>query len=276
MSDEQAHSQNSQSNNVQQPSSDSVEPSQEIWNSAGWLSSEPQQEDFLSPLPARRTTTDNEHVDTEIVPATPSVMSTTGGTDEIATPSRSLSEVVSTASTGRQTPRKTERDSLPDTSWETLHSPYFLLKKSAHARIREIQDNDKVTEQIEKRVIWGTNVNVDECDQKIKQFLKTFTLESLDTYYDEKNLEEVQSKPYYLQLLTNANEMQYEVINIDLQHILKFDPDLYYYIIAYPTELIAIFDQAIQELYKEMFPRRRMQLILRLIVHSSYVFMATN
>eukprot|EP00871_Galdieria_phlegrea_P000560 jgi/Galph1/1504/GphlegSOOS_G192.1 len=49
--------------------------------------------------------------------------------------------------------------------------------------------------------------------------------------------------------------MQYEVINIDLQHILKFDPDLYYYIIAYPTELIAIFDQAIQELYKEMFPQ---------------------
>ncbi|KAK4522454.1 hypothetical protein GAYE_SCF06G2757 [Galdieria yellowstonensis] len=229
----------------------SLAPSQEMWNSTEQETPEIQSETFLSPV----------HMGTdpsgqgEIVPATPSFMSTAGESEEIGTPGRSLSEVVSTSSFGQQHGRGTDREALRRHDLGTTSFSLFSPEREIPVRNRkELEEPSNGAEQIEKRVIWGTNVNVDECEQKIKKFLYEFTANTMPQDYDEEGLEQVKPKPYYLELLTHANEMQYEVINIDLQHVFDFDSELYAYIVTYPTELIAIFDQTIQEVYTEMFP----------------------
>ncbi|GJQ12006.1 hypothetical protein GpartN1_g3797.t1 [Galdieria partita] len=241
-------------NESEQRDTASMEPSQEIWNSTEQETPELQPDSFLSPPTVRNSQTTDGYGQGEIVPATPSFMSAAGDSEEVGTPGRSLSEVYSANSFGQLSTRTADRESLRRHELGTNTFSLFSPEKSISFRNRnELEGPSGDSEQIERRVIWGTNVNVDECEQKIKKFLFDFTANTLQQDYDGDGLEQAKPKPYYLELLTHANEMQYEVINVDLQHVFEFDSELYTYIVTYPTELIAIFDQTLQEVCKEMF-----------------------
>ncbi|EME32022.1 DNA replication licensing factor MCM4 [Galdieria sulphuraria] len=233
----------------------SMEPSQEIWNSTEQETSELQSDTFLSPATVRNSQTTDGYGQAEIVPATPSFMSAAGDSEEVGTPGRSLSEVFSASSLGQRSTRAADRESLQRHELGTNSFSLFSPEKEISFRNRkELEAPSGAAEEIERRVIWGTNVNVDECEQKIKKFLYEFTATTVQQdYEDGDGLQQAKPKPYYLELLTHANEMQYEVINIDLQHVFEFDSELYAYVVTYPTELIAIFDQTLQEVCKEMF-----------------------
>lgn len=107
-----------------------------------------------------------------------------------------------------------------------------------------------------RRVIWGTDANVDECFEKLTSFLRRFNPPSGGPTAEADNDDENET-PYYLRVLEKVYDMEETVVNVDLRHVYAFDESLYALIVHYPTELIGIFDLALQDVYREMFEEDR-------------------
>ncbi|CAF3181034.1 unnamed protein product, partial [Rotaria sp. Silwood2] len=94
-------------------------------------------------------------------------------------------------------------------------------------------------------VIWGTDVHVNECKRRFISFLKKFHLN-----VEEANLEGVDpAKPYYMQKLEEIHLLERPFLNVDCSHMKQLDKIMYHQLLAYPQEVIPIFDIAVNELF---------------------------
>lgn len=101
-------------------------------------------------------------------------------------------------------------------------------------------------------VIWGTNVVVNECKTKFKQFIIRYI--DADAQQDEITENINLSEPLYMQKLEEIHTLEEPFLNINCAHLKTFDENLYRQLISYPQEVIPTFDMAVNEMFFERYP----------------------
>ncbi|XP_052834086.1 DNA replication licensing factor mcm4-A [Octopus bimaculoides] len=101
-------------------------------------------------------------------------------------------------------------------------------------------------------VIWGTDVVINHCKEKLKRFVCRYMDEDVaeDEVFDGID----PKKPYYLQRLQEIGVSGDPFLCINCAHLKKFDADFYRQMICYPQEVVPICDMAINEMFFERFP----------------------
>jgi len=100
------------------------------------------------------------------------------------------------------------------------------------------------------QVLWGTNINTNDVQMKLKNFINNF--EEIKDDSDEEDDQKFQKAPYYIQRLKEVREMDANVLDIDCDHVFQFDQMLYRQIEDYPADIIPIFDLVVTQVYKEL------------------------
>jgi len=95
---------------------------------------------------------------------------------------------------------------------------------------------DEGPSEVEQTYVWGTTVNVNDCSQRFRRFIRNFE--------KEDSMGEV---AYYVAMLQEILEKESTIINLDCQNLHAYDPDLYKQLVAYPQEIIPIFDIVIND-----------------------------
>lgn len=87
--------------------------------------------------------------------------------------------------------------------------------------------------------MWGTTVNVHETQQRFRRFIEHFELAGKPgvSHYDQK-LREIREKEVYQ-------------LDLDCKHLDAYDPHLYKLLVAYPQEMIPLFDVVANEHFVE-------------------------
>lgn len=65
------------------------------------------------------------------------------------------------------------------------------------------------------QVLYGTNINSTEVQQKLRNFLTTFTQMGDDEDYGKA--------PYYIELLKLIHETEQYILDVDCDHVYSFD-----------------------------------------------------
>ncbi|XP_067934575.1 DNA replication licensing factor mcm4-like [Watersipora subatra] len=104
----------------------------------------------------------------------------------------------------------------------------------------------------QQMVIWGTDVIVDHCKRKFTKFLQRFVNEEVDE--DETLMDIGTQLPFYMARLEEINLTGEPFLNINAEHLLRFDAELYRQLVAYPQEVIPTFDIAANELLLQVYP----------------------
>lgn len=101
------------------------------------------------------------------------------------------------------------------------------------------------------RIIWGTNVSIQECANSFRNFLMSFKYKYrrvLDGKTDISE-EEAEEELYYVKQLNEMRELGTSNLNLDARNLLAFKQteELYYQLLNYPQEVISIMDQTIKD-----------------------------
>ncbi|CAK9436878.1 uncharacterized protein LODBEIA_P14000 [Lodderomyces beijingensis] len=98
------------------------------------------------------------------------------------------------------------------------------------------------------RVIWGTNVSIQECSNNFRDFLLTYKYKYRKEM-DGKNIEPEDYHLYYQDKLRTIRELGLTNLNLDARNLLSYPPTrkLYHQLINYPQEIIPIMDHTIKD-----------------------------
>lgn len=146
---------------------------------------------------------------------------------------------------------------LPQQSSENFPRGFIGGKQSVPLFTPQNPSSDTMRQQIPgssestvtNQVFWGTNVNVQEVMTKFKQFLNEFKL------YNIKD-SSISGERYYLKMLQEIKNTKVYILNIDSEHINKYDEMLYWQLINFPTEMIPMMDSTVTEVYKDLIKQR--------------------
>jgi len=70
-------------------------------------------------------------------------------------------------------------------------------------------------------VLWGTNINTNDIQNKLKEFLQTFSITEDDDQI------EFNAEPHYISLLKQCAETEEYVLDVDCDHLFQFNKQLY-------------------------------------------------
>lgn len=108
----------------------------------------------------------------------------------------------------------------------------------------------EITEQPLK-IIWGTNVSIQECGNSFREFLMSFKLKYRKELDDQAIFinETSDQELYYVNQLNQMRQLGTSNLNLDIRNLLAFKQTekLYHQIIYYPQEIIAIMDQTVKD-----------------------------
>ena len=100
------------------------------------------------------------------------------------------------------------------------------------------------------QVLWGTNINTNELQTQLREFLLTFTImpNADDMQVDEYafNIE-----PHYITQLKQIAETEEYVLDINCAHLHEFNAALDRKLEDYPADVIPIFDLVALQVFKE-------------------------
>jgi DNA replication licensing factor MCM4 len=141
---------------------------------------------------------------------------------------------------------------LPQQSSENFPRGFIGGKQSVPLFTPQNPSSDTMRQQIPgssestvtNQVFWGTNVNVQEVMTKFKQFL------------NEYKLSYTTGERYYLKMLQEIKNTKVYILNIDSEHINKYDEMLYWQLINFPTEMIPMMDSTVTEVYKDLIKQK--------------------
>lgn len=100
------------------------------------------------------------------------------------------------------------------------------------------------SEQQMTQVVWGTNINTSDCQNRFKQFLTNYTL--------PQNRNQLSAMPYYMDQLRQIQETEQYVLNLDCRHLREHDEHLYAQFTNFPSEMIPYFDAVVNQMFKDM------------------------
>lgn len=75
------------------------------------------------------------------------------------------------------------------------------------------------------QVLWGTSINTNSVQNKLKDFINNF-VEEREIDHDGGD-DQFTRTPYYIEKLKEVRDMELTVLDIDCSHIFSFDPQLY-------------------------------------------------
>lgn len=131
-----------------------------------------------------------------------------------------------------------------------LSSPRRIVDFDSHSALSSSSDpSSEATEPL--RIIWGTNVSIQECATNFRNFLMSFKykyrkiLDENEDFVDSVDDEEL----YYVKQLNQMREIGTLNLNLDARNLLAFKQTekLYYQLMSYPQEIISIMDQTIKD-----------------------------
>ena len=124
-----------------------------------------------------------------------------------------------------------------------------------------VATSDSHSSSVPQLVIWGTDVAINQCREKFKQFLKHSAfdgdLESDELEADNPMDTDSQThsqRPYYIRKLYEMVIIGEPFLNINCAHIQRFDATLYRQLVSYPQEVIPTFDMAVNEVFTQLYP----------------------
>ncbi|CAL9728135.1 DNA replication licensing factor Mcm4p [Monosporozyma unispora] len=160
---------------------------------------------------------------------------------------RSDSSLLGTNSSQRRRMRRN------DVQASDLSSPRrFYSGLGESANIASSSSSDAPSDSAEPvRIIWGTNVSIQECATKFRNFLMSFK------YKYRRQLDDSDAIPnnttdedlYYVNMLNEMRDLGTCNLNLDTRNLLSFNQteELYYQLLNYPQEVISIMDQTIKD-----------------------------
>lgn len=86
------------------------------------------------------------------------------------------------------------------------------------------------------QVLWGTNINTNDIQQQLKEFLMTHTI------MPEGDVDNFNVEPYYITKLKEMMETEDYTLDVDCGHLYDFNKQLYKQLEDYPADVIPIFD----------------------------------
>ncbi|KAA8909460.1 MCM2/3/5 family-domain-containing protein [Sphaerosporella brunnea] len=100
-----------------------------------------------------------------------------------------------------------------------------------------------------KRLIWGTNVSVEECTQAFRKFLREFKRKYRMRQDDEFVAPGQGEELVYQEMMKQMLQLETTCLNLDVQNLKAFPPTkkFYHQLHAYPQECIPIMDTAVKD-----------------------------
>ncbi|CAF1604569.1 unnamed protein product [Rotaria sp. Silwood1] len=133
---------------------------------------------------------------------------------------------------------------LMSTPFRARSDPTSVGKLRLVNEQEELEGDINVNTADNQVLIYGTDVNVNECKRQFISFLEKFHLN-----IEETNLEGVDPpKPFYIQKLDEIHLLKGTFLNVDCTHIKQIDKTMYNQLLSYPQEVIYIFNIAVNEL----------------------------
>lgn len=104
------------------------------------------------------------------------------------------------------------------------------------------------------RVIWGTNVSIQDCTNAFRDFLMLFKLKYRKAM-DNQLVEPEDLELYYVGQLNTMKDLGTTNLNLDAANLLAYPATkkLYYQLINYPQEVIPIMDQTVKDCLVSLF-----------------------
>lgn len=93
---------------------------------------------------------------------------------------------------------------------------------------------------LSQTVAYGTNINVPTAANEIRSFVTKF------------KLDETEPEGLYFTKIREMSTIQEYNLNVDMQHVFKHQESLYRQIVAFPLEMIQIFDSVVKEMYQAL------------------------
>lgn len=98
------------------------------------------------------------------------------------------------------------------------------------------------------QVLWGTNINTNDLQNGLKDFLLTYTnTDDLNGQGDDAFMTE----PLYISKLKNMAETEDYTLEVDCNHLYEYKRTLYKQLEDYPADVIPIFDLVALQVFKE-------------------------
>lgn len=94
--------------------------------------------------------------------------------------------------------------------------------------------------------LWGTTIDVNQVRISISTFLDNFRLESFNQTMDQSTDQSNQESPHYIQLLKDAILSATYCLDLDCQHLLHSDPELHHQLVAWPSDILPLFDSEVE------------------------------
>lgn len=129
-----------------------------------------------------------------------------------------------------------------------FNNHYMFQQQSNPASSTGMQGLAGMEPSSNTQVLYGTNINSNEVQQKLRNFLTTYM--KLDDADDEAAYSR---QPFYIERLQEIHETEQYILDVDCEHIFEYDSSLYRQLENYPTDIIPIFDLVVTGLYKETF-----------------------
>lgn len=104
------------------------------------------------------------------------------------------------------------------------------------------------------RVIWGTNVSIQECSNAFRDFLMQFKMK-YRKLAENQAVEPEDLELYYVAQLTAMKDLGTTNLNLDAANLLAYagTRKLYYQLINYPQEVVPIMDQTVKDCLVSLF-----------------------
>ncbi|ODV96758.1 hypothetical protein PACTADRAFT_48572 [Pachysolen tannophilus NRRL Y-2460] len=108
-------------------------------------------------------------------------------------------------------------------------------------------DATEINEPI--RVIWGTNVSIQECSNNFRTFLMSFKMKYRKILDQIEYNTPIDNELYYVDQLNSMRELGITNLNLDAKNLLAYPSTkkLYYQLLNYPQEVVPIMDQTIKD-----------------------------
>ncbi|CCE62733.1 hypothetical protein TPHA_0D00920 [Tetrapisispora phaffii CBS 4417] len=134
-----------------------------------------------------------------------------------------------------------------------LSSPRRIVDFDSHSNSITSSSSSRISSEANEplRIIWGTNVSIQECATNFRNFLMSFqykfrkVLDGQDSFINTTTDEEL----YFVKQLNEMRELGTSNLNLDVRNLLAFKQteELYYQLLNYPQEVISIMDQTIKD-----------------------------
>lgn len=124
-----------------------------------------------------------------------------------------------------------------------------------HARLDSSQIGSDAFDSGEPvRVIWGTNVSIQDCTNAFRDFLMSFKMKYRKAM-DSQPVEPEDLQLYYVGQLNAMKDLGTTNLNLDAANLLAYPATkkLYYQLINYPQEVIPIMDQTVKDCLVSLF-----------------------